>query len=160
MRTTTDIAMALILLFAAVGPASAQDRDTLKGLRAVDVLIERPAEEAERDGLTAVALRVDVESQLREGGLEVSTDAPDTFYINVNAHRTNPAETRYMYNIEVRVSQPVRLLRTDAVALASTWSRAILGTTVMRVLSDSVRQDLRDLVATFLGDYLAVNPRP
>jgi hypothetical protein len=160
MPTGLRFAIVLLLLLTMARSGSAADRDTLKGLRAVDVRIEDVAPEAERDGLATSQLRTDIESQLAQAGIQISEDAAESFYLNVNAHRSAPNEMRYMYNIELRVSQPVLVIRTDAVELAGTWSRAILGTSMLAVLSDSVRGDVRQLVTTFLNDYLAVNPKP
>ena len=155
-------AAAVAVLMVAMGRSSpfAADRDTLKGLRTVDVLVEDLAPEAERDGLATMALKANIESQLKKGGVDVSEDATETFYVNVNAHPTGPADGRYMYNIEVRVSQPAVVLRTNSVTMAITWSRATVGTRLLNVFPAGVREDLLDLIATFLNDYAAVNPKP
>ena len=165
MRFRDRTAIVAILLFSMAVPSRAADRDTLKDLRAIDVLIESLPSEVEGDGLTAVQLQADVESRLRQAGIQVTRDASEAFHVNVNAHRTTTPGTttpdgRYMYNIEVDVNQPVVVIRTNALALAATWSRATLGTTLLSRLAESVRADVDDVVDLFVEDYLSVNPKP
>ena len=107
-------------------PVHAADVDTLKGLRSLIVLIEDVAPEAKDDGLTVEDLRSEVEGQLRDAGLQIRGDATESLYININAHRIGTRDGRYMYNIEVRVSQPVRVLRTNEVAMSPTWQLCVL----------------------------------
>ena len=163
MRATLTSAILPILSAALIvtgRPVHAADVDTLKGVRSLIVLIEDVAPEAKDDGLTVEDLRSEVEAQLRDAGLQIRGDATESLYININAHRIGTRDGRYMYNIEVRVSQPVRVLRTNEVAMSPTWSRSIIGTTVLTRLPESVRSDLKDLVDTLLDDHRSVNPRP
>src|SRR6476620_336796 len=85
MRGTTSSAILPILSVALLligAPAHANDADTLKGVRSLIVLIEDVAPEAKDDGLTVEELRSEVESQLRDAGLQIRGDATESLYIN------------------------------------------------------------------------------
>ena len=159
-RSAIVLAFLPIVLLATGRSARANDRDTLKNLRAVDVLIEGLPPEVERDGLTTEELRADVESRLRQSGLQVTTDASEAIYVNLNAHRTTMPDDRYIYNVEVDVNQPVAVLRTNALTLAATWSRATVGITPVSRFPQSAKDDVHDLIDRLLADYMSVNPKP
>lgn len=165
MRFKIRFAIVAVVLGSMSVPGQAADRDTLKNIRAIDVLIETLPPEVESDGLTTAQLQADVESRLRESGIQISKDASEAFYVNVNAHRTTAPgatvpEDRYMYNVEVNVNQPVVVLRTNALELGTTWSRATVGMTLLPRLVDSVRGDVRDILDMFIDDFQSVNPKP
>jgi len=50
---------------------SAMDRETLRGLKAIKVVVDRPSPDLEHEGLTRDQLQSDIEEQLQKAGITV-----------------------------------------------------------------------------------------
>src|SRR2546422_666897 len=111
-----------VLILAGLTPALATaadeiGRESLKGLRAVHVVIERMSPEAERDGLPRDTIQTDVELKLRQAGITVSSKSePPAFayiYVNVNTLKAQgpPTSGLYAYCVHVELVQGVTLAR-------------------------------------------------
>lgn len=139
-------------------PFVTDDKETLRGIKGINVLIEHIAPEAERFGLTEGKLQTDVELKLRMAGIEVSQIEPYPFlYVNIN---TSHGSGIFAYNITVSVDQLVSLERNPNLKFfATTWNEGMLGSTWERYLEIRVRNTIKDLIDEFLNDYLAVNPK-
>jgi len=153
--------------FLVTSPAVADEelaQATLKGLRAMNVVVESLKPEAERDGLLRDTIRTDVELKLRQAGIAVlSKSEPPAYaylYVNVGTMKPSAASGLYAYCVHVELVQRVYLARDASVfTFARTWqSTGIFGTVGTFNLS-SVRGTVRDSVDEFLNDYLAVNPK-
>jgi len=85
---TLSVAAILLLMpcrqaLATDGPT---DRETLRGVKAMSVVIEDLQPAVERDGLTVVQLQTDVELRLRQSGILVENGARSVYlYVVVNA---------------------------------------------------------------------------
>jgi hypothetical protein len=154
--------LAAVLLLGA-GTAWASDakeaRETLKGIKAIQVLVEDLRSEAERDGITKSQMQTDVELRLRQSGIQVVTDNLAYLYVNVDALKL-ASVPGYAYSVEVEFKQPVTTLLTGQSAVGSTWSVGSIGTTPLTGASQNVREAVRDLVDRFINAYLSVNPKP
>jgi hypothetical protein len=145
---------------------AAQDRDTLRGLQGVRVLVKALEPEAERSGLTRQALQTDAELQLRQYGIDVLTEeaclkTPGTPWLYINVHVAGVSDLSLVsaVNIEVRFEQQVCLVRDPAVrCVGATWHQSYTGRGPRRMLPE-VRDRVKDLMALFINDYLAVNPK-
>ncbi|MBZ5645242.1 MAG: hypothetical protein LAO19_20985 [Acidobacteriia bacterium] len=135
------------------------DTETLKGITAVNVLIEPLPEGANVLGLTKEAIQTDVELKLRLAGLRVMTKMEgllhnvDTLvYVSVNL-----VPTGEVANIEVQIHQNAHLDRNAAPAFAvTTWERGVLS---LHPTAQRMRDNIKDLVDQFLNDWLSVNPK-
>lgn len=134
-------------------------RATLKGIKAVAVVVEDTHATAERDGLTRKQLQTDVEQRLRQAGITVDNEAPGVLAVYVNTLKIESGF--YAYAIRVQFRQRVRMERNLTIAaLASTWeASSVVGTVGTRALRD-VRGSVRDRVDQFIKAYLEQNPKP
>jgi hypothetical protein len=67
-----------------------------------------------------------------------------------------PQGSWFIYDVDIRLMQPVRLDRNPAVYLiAPTWSTSYVG----RNSAAGVRQIVRDQVDRFANDFMSVNPK-
>jgi hypothetical protein len=158
------------LLLISVAPVFALDREpnrqTLRGLQGVRVLIEDLEPEIERSGLTKNQLQKDVEGKLRDAGIKTltqeecsKTPGEPYLYVNINLNAGKAGDEKYSYSVDIGVIQGVRLQRDPRQkTYAVTWSTGGVGSIEKEFvsrLSDSVE----DLVNVFIKAYLSVNPR-
>ncbi len=137
-------------------------RETLRGLQGVRVMAAPLKWAVEQKGLTADQLQQDIELKLRLAGIVVpSEESPELpgrplLYLNATILRYGALD-RYIFNIKLELNQEVALVQRPSVKTsATTWSVALTGTS--HKLS-TVRDQVRELVDTFINAYLSVNPK-
>jgi len=137
-------------------------RETLRGLQGVRVMAAPLKWVVEQKGLTTDQLQQDTELKLRLAGIKVpSEESPELpgrplLYLNATILRYGSLE-RYIFNIKLELNQEVALVRKpSAKASATTWSVALTGTS--HKLS-TVRDQVKELVDTFVNAYLSVNSK-
>ena len=167
MTRLSRLALALLVAGSA---AAAQDtelrRQSLKGLKGVEVLVERLDAEAERVGLNETTIQTDVELMLRQAGIRVLTPAESLespgrawLYVSPALLRISTGEA-CVYTITVELRQDVRLERDLSIEAfgATTWNaRRRLGIVPTASFAPKVRDSLKDLVDQFINAYLSVN---
>ena len=141
--------------------------ETLRGVQGLYVLVAQLKPEVEQLGLTRAALRTDTELQLRQYGIKVLTadewvktpNAPN-LYINVKIMPLNEDPIPFLgVSVEVHFDQQVWLVRDPSMRCsAATW-HANGAVRIPRVRLAAVRDVVKDNVAKFINDYLAVNPK-
>ena len=142
-----------------------ETRNTLRGLKGVDVVIENIRPEIENDGLTTSQIRNDVELSLRLVGMKVLNGdrwlrgkRKPWLYVNTNVMKTQHSE--YIYNIFVSLMQGVILVRNPGLKNtkipydAATWSKSFVAVTPY--ISD-IRNDIKNEVDRFLAAWISVN---
>src|SRR5882724_257740 len=121
IRTSSVVAC---LLLSAPRPCwasdSRSDRATLKGVTAMNIVIEDLSPGVERNSLTRSQLQTSVELQLRQSGIRVDDTAPAYLYVAATSVLKDGAT--YVYSIDVEFYQSVVIFRTGERATASTWS--------------------------------------
>ena len=133
--------------------------DILKGLGAIDVLVEELNPNVERLGLTKQALQTDVELLLRKYGIEI--DKSNMFhclYIQVNVL---PSDSGFVaYNISVEFRDVVIPTRNPTIMIvgARVWKSGSVGYAGKEKVR-SIRENVEDFVKEFINDYLAANPK-
>jgi hypothetical protein len=156
--------MTLICLDLSVAQTRDQQRDSLQGLRGVEVVIESLRPDAQADGLSQEAIRTAVELILRSNGIRVLTrseslSTPAAPYLYVKVSTYNHSSDLYAYAVTVDVMQKVSLAqRPHYMMSATTWERGAVGTTGhsnIRMVIDSVESKVKE----FASDFLAANPR-
>jgi hypothetical protein len=145
-------------------PAEVPERESLRGLLGMEVLVEPLNIEIEHLGLQTVKLRSDIRQRLQNAGLKVLTDrerlaTPTAAMLVVRLDALHDRIGRYFYSIDLFLTQRVRLKSYVASELSAvTWMK--LGG-IGIVADDNVNhleyQMLRK-VDEFIKDYLAVNP--
>ena len=147
--------------------AYVDERSSLRGLQGVMVLVAPLGPAVERFGLTREAILTDAELQLRQYGVKV---------LSADEYRRTPghpgllivlnvlgADDKQDYplavNMSVTLNQDVALIRDPAMCCeAPTWAQVNVALSGRASLGQ-VRESVRDMVASFINDYLAVNPK-
>jgi len=145
-----------------------QDRNTLKGLKGVYVVVE-DISEAEKLGLTLTTqqIQTNVELKLRRSGIKVLSEEERSkepgrpyLYVNVNIYKNAIVSGDYpliVYTASVQLTQQVYLVRdTKKWCYAATWEMEYVEA-VRKSKIRSIRVFVKDIVDEFINDYLAVN---
>ena len=143
------------------------DRETLKRIKSVNVLVEDLNPDIEEDGLNKSSIQTDVEMSFFMEGIKVlfenewqkGKEYGDPFlYVKVSSLKDESG--LYSYYVTVELVQAVHLVRNPKiVCFASTWKSTGVFGTVGEDNVDSIRIDVRDEVDKFINDYLAVNTK-
>jgi hypothetical protein len=168
--------LVLALLLLAITNVSAQseearERETLRGLTGVYVIVDSLKGDVVRDGLTLGQLQTDVEVRLRKAGIRVLTleevresENKPALVISVVAIKSDPLSkllesNRYSFSISLELKQAAHLKRMPATTfMVTTWSDRALGFATAdntRV----IREGVGDYVDKFINSYLTVNPK-
>ena len=158
------ILMTLTCLDLSLAQTRDQQRESLRGLQGVEVVIEDIKSDAQMDGLSQEAIRAAVELILRSNRIEVLTRSeslktPAAPYLYVRVSTSNHSSDLYAYAVTVEFMQKVSLVhRPQQMMSATTWEKGSVGTTGlsnMRQVINSVESRVKE----FVNDFLAVNPR-
>jgi hypothetical protein len=164
------IVMAIVMALTCLNLSTAQaeattgQRESLRELSELVVVIEKISPDAQADGLSEEPIRAAVELILRSGGIRVLTlsEKPMTpsspyLYVQVNTYKN---EFLYAVNVRVELDQQITLVhRPQYTMAATTWTRnwiGVVGQTKMREVISSI---IEPQVKEFANDFLAVNPR-
>ncbi|MHC4658363.1 MAG: hypothetical protein ACYS83_04195 [Planctomycetota bacterium] len=144
---------------------SEMQRDVLKGLQGVLVIVENFRPEAQKY-VSREQLQNDVELLLRKYGIEVLTNeewlnSESSPYLYVNANVVlNEQRWLCAIDTDVQLKDLVMLVRNPKpITSAVTWGKKMTELTVLSNLRSSCRENVKDLVEMFINDYLAANPK-
>ena len=153
--------LAVLLLFpAAVQRAgdSALDRATLRGLKAVYVVIDLQNPDAERDGLTKDALRARIEERL--AAADIPLDAGANEFVGLRVPAAHDKKGTYALSLTLALYQPVILSRNKEVRTATqTWDAETVVLAPPKLLLDSAMAETGQLADLFAAAYRSVNPK-
>jgi hypothetical protein len=140
-------------------------RESLRGLKGLEVVVEVIEPQAERLGLTRAQVQTDVELRLRKAGIRVLTEeeaerqGSTYLYINITASEARDVPGLYSYLIDLSFRQRVILERDQSIrTIAATWniaSKGVVGANKLR----NLREIVADYIDEFINDYLAANQR-
>jgi hypothetical protein len=139
-------------------------QETLRGLKAVAVVVTGISQDAEKDGLQRSHLQQDVEARLTQAGIKVinkgdgarSPGQPHLFVRFIDQKRSDME--LYAISIAVHLVQMVRLSRDGKVVTpAETWGMTGVVSVGARELT-SVRKLVGDYVDMFITAMRAANP--
>jgi hypothetical protein len=140
-----------------------EDRESLRRLPGVEVIVETFLTEEEVAGFSRDAIRTGVEEVLQSNGVKIlsgserlqTTSAP-FLYVKVNPFKHDSAEI-YCLAIEVELHQAVSLMnRPEQRMSARTWNRvqvAMIG----EQITGRVTEVVEPLIRQFANDFLTVN---
>ena len=164
MKTRALLVLATFMSFLLLTPEifGVQEK-SLRGLKGVFVTIQGLKEYMEKDGLTKLQVKTDVELRLRKAGIKVLTEeelpVPKEYavlFVDINSFKMSDG---YAFNCSLEVLQAAKLLRDPEITGPfMTWTSFHTG----YVPKDNlrfIREGLSDLVDEFINDYLAVNPK-
>ena len=161
----STVVMALTCLaLSAAQAVTLEQRESLRKLQGVEVVIEDINAEASADGLSKDAISTAVELILQSSGIRVldepertKTSSGPFIYINVNAHRDS---STYSLCVGVELRQLVSLVtRPEQGMFVATWSSHALATVGADRLREVIPGLIEPKVKAFANDFLAVNPR-
>ena len=164
MQRRILVILALILSVPAISDAQTRPRESLRGLPGVYVYVHPVEKDVEAGGLLRSQIQSAVEGALRKAGITIYSEpqpadgsANLTIVVDTIKHPQGP----YLYSVEVSLLQEVHLARRrepDPFP-AQTWSARAFGLTSPNRM-DLILEPIRMKVDEFIGDYLAVNPKP
>ena len=140
-----------------------EDRESLRRLPGVEVIVENFLSEEEAAGFSRDGIRTGVELVLQSNGVRIltaserlQTPSAPFLYVKVNPFKDGSAAT-YCLAIEVELHQAVSLVnRPEQQMSARTWSRvqvAIIG----EQITGRVTEVVEPLIKQFANDFLTVN---
>ena len=166
------IALLMILPGMVWGFDDEGSRETLRGIKGLQVVVEPIEPEIETVGLARSQIQADVELKLRTAGLNIlirekrNTEiirASGEAYLYVNPHILKlhkiPSYFQvdaYVFSIDLELYQAVNLMRNKKRSTALTWSTGVLG--INRDLAQ-IRGEIIERVDVFLDAWLSVNPK-
>jgi hypothetical protein len=145
----------------ALGASSIQ-RESLRDLPGVALIVEEVPADAEADGLSQELIRAAAERSLESRSLRILTPAEQantpskpSLYVRVGTYKIQPG--LYVYVTTVALKQSVVLAhRPQRKMFASTWEQSVMGTPGVDNLGEATTV-VENLVAVFANDFQAVN---
>jgi hypothetical protein len=132
---------------------------TLKGIKALNVLVEDLPDSAKTLGLTREMIQTDVELKVRLAGIRTVPDEeraklPGSPALDVNIIVSDDSQAAH---VEITLEQSVSLERNgQTLVAATTWSTGVL---VTNPTVEGLRNFTKDHVDQFVNDWLSVNPK-
>jgi hypothetical protein len=152
------------LLFTSLACASddKSDRATLKGIKAVCLVIEVSVE-ADRGGVDKDKLQSDIEGRLQRQGAPVDKSATTCLYLNVRALRARGGNGKplplYAADFRLEFLQTAALVRDPTLkTFTPTWSSENMTTVPAADLVETAIEIAASLVDQFVVAYKSVNP--
>ncbi len=158
--------LALVVLVGGLCAASdsSMDRSTLRGIKAVKVVVDSPAPEVEREGVSGDGLRITIEQKLREAGITVDHDAVEFLGLNISSARPlrkaliSKAPVSLVVNLGFY--QTVLLNRDKTTkTVTETWGDQRVAPAAPKAIEHAVDEAVDDLVNEFITAYRSVNPK-
>lgn len=147
--------LALALPLGGAGDA-ALDRATLRGIKAVNVVVDSVAADVQQEGATEQTLRVRLEDRLRQAGIPL--DPASNEFVALRLTSVRAGRGPYAIAATIGLYQPVVLARDPTIRTATqTWeveTVVLAGSKeVLRAATDSVDE----LAARFVTAYRSAN---
>ena len=143
-----------------------QQRESLRGLQGIEVVVEELRPDAQGDGLSQEAIRAAVELILRSKGIRVltqlersATPAQPYLYVSVGIDKNSSGQCSFIARVELHQAVSV-VQRPQQVMPAPTWlTVSKLRTVPQQNMRLWIINSIEPLVREFSSDFLAVNPR-
>lgn len=142
------------------GGDSAMDRATLRGLKAVKVIIDPPSPELEHDGVDRELLRVGVVQKLQNAGIKIDNDVVEFLGVGISSAPRSSRKAPVPLVIGVGVYQVLALARDkNTKTVAETWGDQRVMAVPSKGLDRQVSMAVDDLVDEFVRAFRSVNPQ-
>jgi len=141
------------------------DRATLRGLKAVKVIVDPLGSELEHEGLDANRLRESIEQKLRFASIKVDNDVNEFVGLSISFAQAGKKvlsikKGPFSLTIGLGVYQVAVLTRDMATkTVVETWGVEKTATASARGLDHEVSNAVDDLVDQLVKAYASVNPR-
>jgi hypothetical protein len=133
------------------------DRATLKGIKAVGVVIDALPADLPKEGVTPEALESRLATRLREAHIDIEAAAKEFVGVRVTAVRASRGP--YAVAITVGLYQPVTLVRDPSMRAApETWEVETILMADPKLLYRAAMESVDELAGRFATAYHSVNP--
>jgi len=146
--------------------AGVRERESLRELPGVYVLIEATKPDAQADGLSAEAIQTATVHILGASGIRVLTqkeihDSPEGGVLYVKVSTVKSPVGTYAYSATVELFQETQLVRQPLLGVSGmTWrALGVIGSISQDHLRDVIDSAVQPQVKAFANDFQAVNPR-
>jgi hypothetical protein len=137
---------------------TALDRATLKGLTAVNIVVDKLDDQLQGAGVTADAIRSRLEDRLRAAGITVDTSKPEFIAVRMTGVRANRGP--FAVAVTMGAYQPVVLARDKNLKTATqTWEVETVLLAEPKQLYRGAMDTIDELAASFVAAYRSVNPK-
>jgi len=164
-RISVGFAFLGLLAGACLGGDSSMDRATLRGVKALKVVVDPIDPELAREGIDRERLRTSIELKLRNAQIKIDNDAVEFLGLSfapVEAGRRGRLSIRkaaHTVAVGLGVYQVVLLTRsTETKTVAETWGQQRVMCAAGRDLDREVSNAVDELADQFVKAYRAVNP--
>jgi len=151
--------LAMLVPAAAPGAGDAAlDRATLRGLTAVNVVIDKLDEQLNAAGVTPEVVRARIEDRLRAANITV--DSSKSEFVAVRMTVVRQARGPFAVAIMIGAYQPVLLSRDRNVRTATqTWEIETVLLAEPKQLYRAAMDSVDELTTGFINAYRSVNPK-
>jgi hypothetical protein len=134
------------------------DRATLRGLKAVSIVLDPLDAELQKQGLTAQDLKTRLEERLRAANIAVDASASEFVGLRVAQVRGNRGP--FALSFTLGAYQPVILVRDQNIKTAtSTWEVETIVVADVKALREASLESIDDLAGRFASAWHSVNPQ-
>jgi hypothetical protein len=156
----------IALLLAALAPAIQMDaandapleRATLRGLQAVNVVIDTLDPELAQENLTQDAFQSRMEQRLQNAGIRLDKEAREFLGLRVTHVRARRGPVAVC--LSIGLYQPVELGRDkDIKSVTQTWEVVTILMADRKVLNEASMNSVDELTDRFVAAYQSVNPK-
>lgn len=154
-RSAFVLLAALALPLAGAGDA-ALDRATLRGLKAVNVVVDPVAADVQQEGATDDALRARLEDRLRQAGIPL--DPASNNFVALRLTSVRAGRGPFAIAATIGLYQPVILVRDSRIRSATqTWEVETVVLAGAREVLRASMDSVDELAARFVAAYRSVN---
>jgi hypothetical protein len=142
---------------------TADQKQSIKGLNALLLVVEFTEPGVEADGLKKEDLENAIATRLRSSGIRLMSPAEwagtsGVPYLHVVVNTLKSELGFYSFKIDVQLNQEIVLKRNTGISMMSTtWSRGTLGHIGTNRIN-TIRNDVLGFINQFVNDYKSVNP--
>ena len=131
------------------------DRATLRGISALKVVLEVPAD-IEQTGITRASLAGEIRHELEKANIPVDDNVKE--FLGLRITIAHDKKTSYAICLSLAVYQNVSLSRDPTVKTTTeTWSGDSVVLAPPKLLKDAVSSSVHELVAQFVAAFRAAN---
>lgn len=155
----------MILVFAKpCFPATSAERETLRGVEALNVLVTTRIDDkgAKGLGITKDQIQADTEATLTKAGINVAKHVRSYLLVSLSiisiSHPTVDGILAYVYTAQIKFRQGAVIDSTGMRASVTTWDETRYGaSTPTKNMNAQIRASIRTLVSEFAKDYQTAN---
>jgi hypothetical protein len=152
------LGVVLCFSFPATAADSPMERATLRGMKAVKIVLDKLGDDLEREGLGKQQLQVDIGEKLRNAGIALDDKANEFLGLSTISARLKRGP--YTVSYSLGVYQVVTLSRDKNIrTVAETWSTQSVLSVSPKLVTKISRTTIGELVDQFINAYREANPK-